>query len=136
MKFADTSWWAALILPSDARHGDALKMRMLVHGSEQVLTTNLIVGETWTLLRRKAGHRYAVGFLDRVELLVSEGKLLVHAVTGDEESRAWRWLRRHDERVYSFVDATSFEVMRARRLREALSFDNDFAAAGFVELRP
>ena len=135
MKFADTSWWAALILPSDARHGDALKMRMLVHGSEQVLTTNLIVGETWTLLRRKAGHRYAVGFLDRVELLVSEGKLLVHAVTGDEESRAWRWLRRHDERVYSFVDATSFEVMRARRLREALSFDNGFAAAGFIELR-
>ena len=135
MKFADTSWWAALILPSDARHGDALKMRMLVHGSEQVLTTNLIVGETWTLLRRKAGHRYAVGFLDRVELLVSEGKLLVHAVTGDEESRAWRWLRRHDERVYSFVDATSFEVMRARRLREVLAFDNDFTAAGFIELR-
>ena len=125
-----------MILPSDVRHGDALKIRMLVHGSEQVLTTNLIVGETWTLLRRKAGHRYAVGFLDGVELLASEGKLLVHAVTGDEESRAWRWLRRHDERVYSFVDATSFEVMRARRLREALAFDNDFTAAGFVELRP
>ena len=109
---------------------------MLVHESEQVLTTNLIVGETWTLLRRKAGHRYAVGFIDRVELLVSAGRLLVHAVTGDEESRAWRWLRRHDERVYSFVDATSFEVMRARRLREALAFDNDFTAAGFIELRP
>ncbi len=126
----------ALALPSDTRHRDALKMRMLVHGSEQVLTTNLIVGETWTLLRRKAGHMYAVGFIDRSELLVSEGKLVVHAVTGDEESRAWRWLRRHDERFYSFVDATSFEVMRARRLREALAFDNDFAAAGFVEVRP
>ena len=125
-----------MVLPSDARHRDALKTRMLVHESEQVLTTNLIVGETWTLLRRKAGHRHAVGFIDRVELLVSAGRLLVHAVTGDEESRAWRWLRRHDERVYSFVDATSFEVMRARRLREALAFDNDFTAAGFIELRP
>ena len=30
----------------------------------------------------------------------------------------------------------SFEVMRARRLREALAFDNDFTAAGFIELRP
>ena len=30
----------------------------------------------------------------------------------------------------------SFEVMRARRLREPLAFDNDFAAAGFIELRP
>ena len=110
-------------------------MRMLIQGSEQVLTTNLVVGETWTLLRRKAGHRYAVGFIDRVELLVSTGRLSVHAVTGDEESRAWRWLRRHDERVYSFVDATSFEVMRVRRLREALALDQDFAAAGFVEIR-
>jgi predicted nucleic acid-binding protein len=46
------------------------------------------------------------------------------------------WLRRHDERPYSFVDATSFQVMRERRLREALAFDQDFTAAGFTELRP
>jgi predicted nucleic acid-binding protein len=42
---------------------------------------------------------------------------------------------RHDEREYSFVDATSFAVMRALRLRNALAFDGDFTAAGFVELR-
>ena len=35
-----------------------------------------------------------------------------------------------------FVDAASFEVMRTRRLREALAFDDDFAAAGFIEVRP
>ena len=123
----------------DARrfpHLDALARFALVGDNEWVVTTNLVVGETWTLLRQRASHRTAVGFIDRVELLVSAGKLLVHTVTGDEESRAWRWLRRHDERVYSFVDATSFEVMRARRLHEALSFDNDFTAAGFIEFRP
>lgn len=136
MKFVDTSWWIAWSLPEDARHGDALEMMHLLREREQMLATNLVVGETWTFLRSRDGHRAAVGFIDRVELLVSAGKLLVHAVTGDEESRAWRWLRRHDERAYSFVDATSFEVMRARRLREALAFDNDFAAAGFVEVRP
>ena len=122
-------------MPGDSRHLDALARFALVGDNERVVTTNLVVGETWTLLRQRASHRTAVGFIDRVELLASAGKLLVHTVTGDEESRAWRWLRRHDERVYSFVDATSFEVMRARRLREALSFDNDFAAAGFIELR-
>ena len=51
------------------------------------------------------------------------------------ESDAWLWLRRHDEREYSFVDATSFAVMRRRRIREALAFDGDFSAAGFVEVR-
>ena len=49
---------------------------------------------------------------------------------------AWAWLTRHDERPYSFVDAVSFRVMRRRRLSEALAFDGDFAAAGFVEVRP
>jgi uncharacterized protein len=34
------------------------------------------------------------------------------------------------------VDATSFAVMRRRRLRQALAFDGDFAAAGFTEARP
>lgn len=44
-------------------------------------------------------------------------------------------LERHDERAYSFVDATSFAVMRRRGLLEALAFDGDFSAAGFVEIR-
>lgn len=113
-------------------------MGMLDHvgDGERVLTTNLIVGETWTFLRSRDSYRAAVGFIDRVDDLKSAGRLTAHTVTSREESRAWRWLRRHDERVYSFVDATSFEVMRARRLREVLAFDNDFAAAGFIELRP
>ncbi|MGH2617125.1 MAG: type II toxin-antitoxin system toxin 23S rRNA-specific endonuclease VapC20, partial [Thermomicrobiales bacterium] len=33
------------------------------------------------------------------------------------------------------VDATSFAVMRSLRLHEALAFDGDFSAAGFLELR-
>ncbi len=36
----------------------------------------------------------------------------------------------------SFVNATSFAVMRRRRLREAMAFDGDSAAAGFVEAQP
>ena len=40
------------------------------------------------------------------------------------------------KRKYSFANAASFEVMRARRLREALAFDNDFTADSYVELRP
>ncbi|HSH33844.1 MAG TPA: VapC toxin family PIN domain ribonuclease, partial [Actinomycetota bacterium] len=35
-----------------------------------------------------------------------------------------------------FVDATSFALMRALKIRRALAFDGDFTAAGFTELRP
>lgn len=136
MKFADTSWWVAWSLPGDGRHADAVAMLARLAPTERVMTTNLVVGETWTFMRRKAGHSSAVAFIDRIAALHDRGRLAVHRVTGDEEARAWAWLRNHDERAYSHVDATSFEVMRSRRLREALAFDRDFNAAGFVAIRP
>ncbi|CCM64911.1 MULTISPECIES: type II toxin-antitoxin system VapC family toxin [Candidatus Microthrix] len=136
MKFADTSWWVAWALPDDRNHADALGAMSHLGANEQVLTTNLVAGETWTFLRRRAGHQGAFAWLERHELLQSEGRLRVHRVTADQESQAWKWLRRRRDRELSFVDATSFEVMRDRRLREALAFDHDFASAGFVELRP
>ncbi len=136
MKFADTSWWVAWSLPRDERHGDALALLNHLGPTEQVLTTNLIVGETWTFLRRKDGHATALAFLDRIEALIGGSKLAVHRVTAEQEDKAWGWLRKHDERAYSFVDASSFQVMRDRRLREALAFDQGFAIAGFLELQP
>jgi predicted nucleic acid-binding protein len=56
-------------------------------------------------------------------------------VSEELEAQALRWLRRHDEREYSFVDATSFAPMRSLRVKRAFAFDGDFAAAGFTELR-
>lgn len=136
MKFADTGWWVAWALPGDNRHDDALGMLAALGKTEQVLTTNLVAGETWTYLRRKDSHRTAMAFLDRLDALRQTDRLMIHRVTEDQEAAAWSWLRKHDERAYSFVDATSFRVMRDRRLREALAFDRDFAAAGFVEIQP
>jgi uncharacterized protein len=136
MKFADTSWWVAWALPSDGRHADALAMLHQLGKSEQILTTNLVAGETWTFLRRKDSHRTALAFVERLDKLSSAERLVVHRVTKEQDAGAWEWLRRHDEREYCYVDATSFRVMRDRRLREALAFDHDFAAAGFVEVRP
>lgn len=64
-----------------------------------------------------------------------DGYLQVVRLTEELEEDALDWLRKHDEREYSFVDATSFAYMRARGVQEALAFDGDFAAAGFTELR-
>jgi predicted nucleic acid-binding protein len=131
MRFVDTSFWFGLQERRDSRHEQA---RALVErGVGRVVTTNHVVGETWTLLRRRAGHSAAVGFIDRLKALPDTEVIHVDLAT---ETEAWRWLRARGEREYSFVDATSFAVMRRRRIREALAFDGDFNAAGFVEVRP
>ena len=130
MRFVDTSFWYALQEARDRRHDEA--RAITARGIGRVVTTNHVIGEIWTLLRRRAGHAAAVGFIDRLAALPSLEAVHVDPATEDD---AWRWLRAHDERDYSFVDASSFAVMRRRRIREALAFDGDFNAAGFVEVR-
>lgn len=99
-----------------------------------MLTSNLVLGETWTLLRlRRTSHARSLALLDAVR---SSARVDVIAVDAPIAEEAWAWLRRHDERVYSFVDATSHALMRRHRIQEALAFDGDFTAAGFVEVRP
>ena len=71
-----------------------------------------------------------------VNSIAGSPRVSVRHVDETLERDAREWLRRHDERDYSFVDATSFATMRRFGLHEALAFDGDFAAAGFVELRP
>jgi predicted nucleic acid-binding protein len=129
--FVDTSFWVGLAFPRDSRHADAQRL-LQVHGNEALLTSNHVRGETWTLLRRRSGHRSAVAFLDLVE---RTPRLRVEHVTRDFEREALDWLRRRDEREYSFVDATSFALMRTLRIEQALAFGGDFSAAGFTELR-
>ncbi len=131
MRFADTSFWVALQVPRDRWHDAAAALWR--RDRSPVRTSNLILGETWTFLRRRADHRVAVRFLDLVR---ESARVSVAAVDESIDERAWTWLRRHDERPYSYVDATSFEIMRRERIAEAFAFDNDFTTAGFVEARP
>lgn len=130
MRFVDTSFFVALRFRRDERHPVARAVWESDPGP--LLTTELVLGETWAFLARKAGHPRALEFLDAATRLPS---LTVRHVDEDVTAEAWRWLRRHDERSYSFVDATSFALMRRLRIREALAFDGDFSAAGFVEVR-
>jgi uncharacterized protein len=129
--FVDTSFWVAVRMSRDQHHDEARDLLGRLH-DEVLVTSNHVRGETWTFLRRRGGHPAAVAFLD---MLTRTRRVEVVPVEPDLEERALRWLHRHDEREYSFVDATSFVLMRSLKIRQALAFDGDYAAAGFVELR-
>lgn len=132
MIFIDTSFWVAFRNRRDTHHAAAVAL-IRSHGDRTLVTSNQVRGETWTFLRRRAGHEAAVGFLDLIE---RSPRIQVAVIDEEHELEALGWLRQRDEREYSFVDATSFALMRSLHVREALAFDGDFTAAGFVELRP
>jgi predicted nucleic acid-binding protein len=129
--FVDTSFWSALFMRRDALHRTATEL-LASHAGTPLITTNMVRGETWTLLRSRDSHRVAAAFLDRI---ARTPRVEMVAIEPEIEEHALDWLRRHDERSYSFVDATSFALMRKKRVSSALAFDADFSAAGFVELR-
>ena len=128
--FVDTSAWFPLLTrghPDHARVAGALRQRR--RAGARVLTTNLVVAETHALLLRRVHRAAALAFLRQVGLA---GELVVTS-TPELELRAREdWIERYADQDFSLADAVSFAVMDARGIREALTLDGHFAAAGFV----
>jgi uncharacterized protein len=130
--FVDTGAWYALQVPNDRWHSEAARvLRALSAQRLPLVTSNHVLGESYTLLMKTHGQATAWRFRER--LLASPMLEIVHA---DEtvESEAWQVLRKYADQAFSFVDAVSFALMRRRRLQRAFAFDAHFAAAGFVRI--
>lgn len=132
MVFVDTSFFIAALNPRDEDHAEAIAMRSLMRAGNLV-TTNHVIGESWTFAGRRFGHHVAAALL---RALRTGARYHAVHVAPETEERALDWLLRHDEREYSFVDATSFAIMREKGIEEVLTFDGDFEAVGFRALRP
>jgi len=130
--FVDTGAWYALQVPDDRWHASAAEtLPVTLSRGIRLVTTNCVAGETYTLLRRTHGHRAAWRF--RETLLQSPRLKWVH-VDERTEREAYELLKRFDDQAFSFVDGTSFAVMRRLRTRVAFAYDVHFATAGFTRI--
>jgi predicted nucleic acid-binding protein len=130
--FVDTGAWYALQVQDDEWHDAATDvLRSLLTAAHILVTSNHVVGETYTLLRITVGHTAAFRFLDRLE----ETRRLERIFVREEmEKRAYKILRQYADQEFSFVDSASFAVMRSERIRHAFAFDEHFATAGFLRV--
>ncbi len=131
--FLDTSGWFAALSPRESGHSAASGLyRKWIEGDAALVTTNLVVAEMHILLSRARGSEFAVDFLDS---LYQDAAHEVAIVDRDlEQAAVDRWLRPFADQTFSLADAVSFEVMRERRIRDALAFDQHFTVAGFRSL--
>jgi|SRR5579859_8083814 len=99
--------------------------------NQRLVTSNHVIGETYTLLRMRLGHAAAQGFLRRSRASARTQRVFVPEAWEEEAEVV---LARFADQDFSFVDATSFIVMRNLRLRTAFAFDRHFAVAGYLLL--
>lgn len=128
--FLDTSGWFAAMSPKEAHHKPAQKAyRERIEGGARLVTTNLVVAEMQVLLSRFRGPAEGLRFID--SLYQDPTHQVVFIDRDLERAAVDRWLRRFRDQRLSLADATSFEVMRQRQIREVLALDDHFALAGF-----
>ena len=130
--FVDSGAWFAAQVVDDAHHEAAAgALKGLIALPVVLVTTNHVVGETYTLLRVTRGYDACRRFLESLD---QTRRLERVFVSQDLERRAFAILDRYRDHDFSFVDATSFALMRAERIRHAFAFDSHFAASGFVRV--
>jgi predicted nucleic acid-binding protein len=128
--FVDTSAWYAAADIDDTSH--LLSARRLVRLREArrpLVTTNHVVGESYTLLLKRLGARSAREYLRKVRRDQAVRRVFV---SQDWEEEAERLLEQYADQPFSYVDATSFVTMRRLKIPAALAFDKDFVVAGFM----
>jgi predicted nucleic acid-binding protein len=129
--FVDSSAYFGLADVYDQAHRRALQIaRRLATERRQLITTNFVVAETYTLMLTRIGRPVAMQFLSGIE--ASESSVV--RVGEDDEQRAREIIRRYDDKDFSLVDAMSFAVMERLGIRHAFTFDRHFAQYGFVML--
>lgn len=123
--FVDTSAFFALADQTDRFH--RLAVRFVESNDRLLITSNLVVHEAITLLRMRLSHEAAMRFGQR---LLDDNVMPVIRVTPADERKAWETFRRYRDKQFSFVDCTSFVLMKRHGIGEAFAFDQDFRQFG------
>lgn len=130
--FVDTSAWVAVTNRRDQYHETAGSFyKGIFKDFHELLTTNLVVAETYILLRLDCGPETALGWWERI---ISSLKVKIIYADPDLTGEAITILRKYSDQSFSLTDAVTFALMKKMKITEAFAFDVHFATAGFIQL--
>jgi len=126
MIFLDTSAIYAMADKADPNHVTACsKFDLALKSKEPFLLHNYILTESAALLQARLGLQSAILFLNDAKAFKVEW------VDSELHHEALKELERIGRRGISFIDCTSFIVMRRKSIHTAFAFDPDFQYQGF-----
>jgi predicted nucleic acid-binding protein len=127
--FVDTGAWFALADRSDGYHPKTVAIfPRVLNEFHRLITTNLVVAESYSLIRRSLGHQAASIFLEKIE---ASPRIIKIYSDHRLEIMAGEILRNYSDQRFTFTDAVSFALMKQQGILEAFSFDHHFTVAGF-----
>lgn len=129
--FVDTSAHYALVDRNDPAHG--LAREFLEYQTKKgiaLITSNFIISEAYTLIMGRLGRPSAISYIERIKKDELKGLYSIERISLEDEREAWDILITQ-EKKYSYVDATSFALMKRLGLFDAFTFDNHFKVYGF-----
>ncbi|MGE5281453.1 MAG: type II toxin-antitoxin system VapC family toxin [Chloroflexota bacterium] len=126
--FVDTSAFVALRNAGEAEHERAREaMRELIAEGAALFTSNYVFAETYTALMVRVGRREAIEWGSRFR---AGGAIDLVRLDRTTEERAWEILQRHEDKRWSYVDATSFALIEREGEDAAFAFDAHFSQRG------
>lgn len=128
-QFVDTGAFIAVTDKSDQYHPRAVTyFSEVLKSGQPLLTTNFILDETYTRLKRKLGSNVAINFGDAIK---KSDQLEIITINGETERRAWEIFKKYRDQAFSYTDCTSFAVMQMHKLKTSFAFDTHFEIFGF-----
>jgi predicted nucleic acid-binding protein len=128
--FVDTSGVLALLDADDRRHSETDEAwSELIRSNEKLVSSNYVLVEMFALVQRRLGME-AVRAIQ--EILVP--LLDLEWIDAERHETAMEAFLKASRRRLSFVDCTSFEVMRRRDIHRAFAVDGHFAEHGFEQI--
>lgn len=132
--FVDSSFFFALLIDNDKFHKEAQTLFQLFKKNQnELIVSNFVLDETYTLLRAKRGLPQALKLRDTIES--SDLFFSITRVTKKDEDSVWNWFEK-DWSKLSYTDCTSFAVMSRLGLTDVATFDDHFTRAGFTVVKP
>lgn len=126
--FVDTSAFVALRNESEAEHERArAALSDLIGAGATLFTSNYVFAETYTALLVRVGREEAVEWGRRFR---AGAAIELVRVEPEVEDEAWEILERHGDKLWSYVDATSFALIERDGCGEAFSLDTHFSQRG------
>jgi uncharacterized protein len=126
---ADTSFFVAYLNARDEHH--AMAIEWMTASAEPMITTEWVLAELGNFLAEGPDRRlfgalvHALMAEKRIEIVPADHKSFLEGLV--------LYARRTDQ-SWSFVDCVSFCLMKARKIKNALTTDRHFQQAGFTAL--